>query len=441
MIAFILAGGKGTRFKEITKDILPKAMVNITGKPILQHQIEFLAKNNINKIILSVGYKAEIIKDYFKEGKQFDVSIIYSEESKPLGTAGAFKYAESLFNQKREEDILVIYGDIIFDIDLKRMLNVYKRHNSLGTLFVHPNDHPYDSDLLEIDQDDRIIKFINKPHSKELIYRNLTNAGLYILRPEILKYIPHDQKLDFGKDIYPKIIDAKKSLYAYNSPEYVKDIGIADRYNKVEKDILDGKVYRRNLKNKQKVVFLDRDGVINKEVDLLHKPEQLKLISGVEKAIKQLNNSDYLVVIVTNQPVVARGLCTEEDIREIHKKLEILLGKQGAFIDRIYYCPHHPDKGYPKENKKYKIKCRCRKPKVGMLLQAEKDLNISKKDSFMIGDTTTDIQTGKNYGIRTILVKTGYKGLDKKYPIEPDYIFQNLKEAVNFLLYENIPNL
>ena len=434
MIAFILAGGKGTRFKEITKDVLPKPMVNIVGKPILQHQIEFLAKNNINKVIISVGYQAEIIKDYFKEGKQFSISIIYSEESKPLGTAGAFKYAESLFNRKREEDILVIYGDIIFDIDLERMLNFHKCHNGLGTLFVHPNDHSYDSDLLEINQDDRVIKFINKPHSKELIYQNLVNAGLYILRSEILQYISYKQKLDFGRDIFPKIIDTKKYLYAYNSPEYVKDSGTPDRYNKVKDDILNGKVHRKNLKNKQKVVFLDRDGVINKEVDLLYKPEQLKLISGVEEAIKQLNNSDYLVVIATNQPVVARGLCTEESIREIHKKLETLLSRQGAFIDRIYYCPHHPDKGYPEENKKYKIKCNCRKPEVGMFLQAEKDLNISKEESFMIGDTTTDIQTGKNYGIRTILVKTGYKGLDKKFSIKPDYIFQDLKEAVDFLL-------
>lgn len=434
MIAFILAGGKGTRFKEVTRDVLPKPMVNIDGKPILQHQIEFLARNNVNKIILSVGYKAEIIKDYFKEGKQFGISIIYSEESKPLGTAGAFKYAESLFNREREEDILVIYGDIIFDIDLERMLNFHKCHNGLGTLFVHPNDHSYDSDLLEVNQDDRAINFINKPHSKELIYQNLVNAGLYILRSEILQYIPYKQKLDFGRDIFPKIIDTKKYLYAYNSPEYVKDIGTPDRYNKVKDDILNGKVHRKNLKNKQKVVFLDRDGVFNKEVDLLYKPEQLKLISGVEEAIKQLNNSDYLVVIATNQPVVARGLCTEEGIREIHKKLETLLSRQGAFIDRIYYCPHHPDKGYPEENKKYKIKCNCRKPEVGMFLQAEKDLNISKEKSFMIGDTTTDIQTGKNYGIRTILVKTGYKGLDKKFSVKPDYIFQDLKEAVDFLL-------
>lgn len=433
MMAFILAGGKGTRFKKITRDVLPKPMVNIAGKPILQHQIEFLAKNNINKVILSIGYQAEIIKDYFKDGKQFGVSIIYSEESKPLGTAGAFKYAESLFNREREENILVIYGDIIFDIDLEGILKYHKNHNGLGTLFVHPNDHPYDSDLLEI-YNKKIVKFISNPNLRDKVYQNLVSAGIYILKSNILKYILPNRKLDFGKDIFPDLIIRRKELYAYRSSEYVKDIGTPQRYSEVKKDLVSGKVYCRNLKNKQKAIFIDRDGVINKEVNLLHEPKQLKLIKGAAEAIRRLNNSEYLVIVITNQPIVARGLCTEEDIREIHKKLETLLGAHGAFIDRIYYCPHHPDKGYPNENKKYKIECECRKPNIGMLLKAEKEFNIKKKLSFIIGDSTTDIQTGINYGIQTILVKTGYKGLDKKFSVIPNYVFQNLKEAVDFLL-------
>ena len=259
----------------------------------------------------------------------------------------------------------------------------------------------------------------------------------YILKSNILKYILPNRKLDFGKDIFPDLIIRRKELYAYRSSEYVKDIGTPQRYSEVKKDLVSGKVYCGNLKNKQKAIFIDRDGVINEEVNLLYEPKQLKLIKGVAEAIKRLNNSEYLVIVITNQPVVARGLCTEEDIREIHKKLETLLGEHGAFIDRIYYCPHHPDKGYPNENKKYKIECNCRKPNIGMLLKAEKELNIEKKlsfISFIIGDTTTDIQTGINYGIQTILLKTGYKGLDKKFSVIPNYVFQDLKEAVDFLL-------
>jgi len=433
MIIFILAGGKGIRLKEITRDIIPKSMVSIAGKPILQYQIEFLAKNNLNKVILSVGYQSEIIKDYFKEGKQFGISIIYSEESKPLGTAGAFKYAESVFNS--EEDILILYGDIVFDIDLERMIKFHKNHGGIGTLFVHPNDHLYDSDLLEVDKkDNRIIRFIPKPHPKDGLYQNLVNAGIYILKSKILQYILPERELDFGKDVFPELIIRGEKLYVYRTSEYIKDVGTPNRYGEVEKDLESGKVYCRNLKNKQQAIFLDRDGVINKEVNLLHKLKQLKLINKAADAIKRLNGSDYLVIVITNQPVVARGFCTEEDIRKIHEKLETLLGKQGAFIDRIYYCPHHPDKGYPNENKKYKIECNCRKPNIGMLLKAEKEFNIEKKLSFIIGDTTTDIQTGINYGIQTILIKTGYEGLDNKFSVKPDYVFRDLKEAVDFLL-------
>ena len=430
MIAFILAGGKGTRLEEITKNTLPKPLVKIAGKPILQYQIEFLKKNDVKDVIISVDYKSEMMEDYFKDGSDFGLSITYSKDPIPLGTAGSFKYSEKMF--KNERDILVLYGDLIFDIDLLRMILFHQNHDGIGTLLVHPNDHPYDSDLFDLDKTNRITRCITKPHSGN--NPNLVNAGIYILRTEILNYIEPQKYLDFGKDIFPSLILKGKSLYAYRSSEYVKDIGTPKRYYEVEKDILNGKIYRRNLKNKQKAVFLDRDGVINKEVDLLYKPEQLELIEDVPNAIKRLNDSDYLSIVVTNQSVVARGLCTEEDIKIIHNKLETLLGEKNAFLDRIYYCPYHPDRGYPGENKAYKMDSECRKPKIGMLLEAEKDFNISNVDSFMIGDATVDIQTGMNYGAQTILVKTGYKGLDKKYAVTPNYEFENLSEAVQFIL-------
>ena len=433
MIAFILAGGKGTRFREITGGDLPKPMVKIAGKPILQYQIEFLAKNNIDKVILSLGYGAKVIRSYFKDGKQFGLSITYSEETEPLGTAGAFKYAEPLFGNAR--DVLILYGDIIFDIDIERLINFHNSHSGIGTLFVHPNDHPYDSDLLEVDNTGRILRFIPKPHHQNLMYQNLVNAGIYVLKPEVSLCIEREQKLDFGRNVFPKLVIKGKALYAYRSSEYVKDVGTSERYREVEKDILSGKVYRRNLKKRQKAIFLDRDGVINEEVDLLHRHEQLKLINGAAEAVKKINGSDYLGVVVTNQPVVARGLCSEKDIAETHKRMDMLLGQKGAFLDRIYYCPHHPDRGYPEENKDYKIECECRKPKTGMLLEAEHDFNIERTESFLVGDTTTDIQTGINYGIQTILVKTGYKGLDGKFPAIPDYEFEDLGAAVNFVTH------
>jgi len=432
MIAFILAGGKGTRLKEITTGNTPKPMVNIVGKPILQYQLEFLAKNNVDEVIMSVGYGAEAIKKYLGEDKKIGLTITYSEEPHPLGTAGAFKYAEPLFDGTK--DILVLYGDIIFDIDLKRMINFHNAHSGLGTLLVHPNNHPYDSDLLEVNSTNKIIRFITKPHPANKYYQNLVNAGIYILKPDINCFIESGRKLDFGQDVFPLLVGDGQDLYAYRSSEYVKDVGSANRYKDVERDILSGKVYRRNLDNKQKAVFLDRDGVINEEVNYLKRPEQMEMINGSAVAVKKLNDSDYLGIVVTNQSAVARGLCSDNDIAEIHKRLDVLLSEKHAFLDRIYYCPHHPERGFEGEDEQYKIECECRKPKTGMLLQAEQDFNIDEEESFIIGDATVDVMTGINAGVKTILVRTGHAGKDRKYDCQSDFIFENLKEAVYFII-------
>jgi len=177
-------------------------------------------------------------------------------------------------------------------------------------------------------------------------------------------------------------------------------MGTPDRYEKVCSDVISGKVERLNRKYPRPAIFLDRDGVVTKEVDLLHNPTQLELIDGVPEAIQYINTKGYLVIIVTNQPVIARNLCSIEELNYIHKKLETLLGKNHAYIDAIYYCPHHPDGGYPEERKEYKIVCDCRKPNPGMLLNAAKDWNIDLANSYMIGDRESDIQTGENAGVK-----------------------------------------
>ena len=164
---------------------------------------------------------------------------------------------------------------------------------------------------------------------------------------------------------------------------------------------------RLNKKNPRPAIFLDRDGTINEEVNLLNKPEQLKLIEGVAEAIRLINKSDYLAIIVTNQPVIARNLCSIEELEYIHASLETLLGKEHAYVNAIYYCPHHPDKGYPEERPEYKIECACRKPKPGMLLRAAKDWNIDLSKSYMIGDSDRDLNVGHNAGCKdSIVIKT-----------------------------------
>ena len=386
MKVVILAGGKGTRLTNITDQLLPKPMVKIDGLPILEHQIKLAVEYGHKEIILLVGYLADMVKDYFGDGGEWGAKISYHEEAEPLGTSGAIReVADNL-----KEDFFVFYGDTMMDIELN-MMEAYHRQKSADiTLYCHPNDHPFDSYLVKLNDTNKVEDFYLAPHGEDGVHRNMVSAAMYILSPKIINFIPAGKKSDFVKDIFPKCLNAGMRLYAYCFAEYIKDMGTPERLQQVSVDYLKNNIHARNRKNKQRAIFLDRDGVICRDVDLLHKPDQLELIGGAAEAIRMINKSGYLAILVTNQPVIARNLCTIEELNNIHNKLETLLGKEGAYLNSIYYCPHHPDGGYPEERKEYKMKCDCRKPKPGMILSAAQDWNITLEDSYLIGDRETD---------------------------------------------------
>lgn len=154
----------------------------------------------------------------------------------------------------------------------------------------------------------------------------------------------------------------------------------------------------------EKVIFLDRDGTLNEEVNYLHRKEDLKILDGVPEALRMLKEHGYKLVVVTNQAGVARGYYAEADVEELHRYMNGLLKPLGAEIDAFYYCPHHPEHGIGK----YKAVCRCRKPETGMFEMAEQEFEVDKAASWMIGDKLIDVQAGKNYGVKTVLVGTGY---------------------------------
>jgi mannose-1-phosphate guanylyltransferase / phosphomannomutase len=424
MIAGILAGGKGTRLGELAAG-LPKPMVTCEGKPLLQYHIELLKKYGITRIILLVGYKAEIIQRYFGDGSKFGVSLSYSFETEPLGTAGAVKNAEALF----QDTFVLLYGDVMIDMDLGRMIDFHERNRGMATLAVHPNSHPYDSDLLEIDDKGLVTGFFPKPHSGDAWLQNLVNAGAYILSPEIMSHLTSGLS-DFGKDVFPRLMRDKKQLYGYLTSEYIKDMGTPERLAVVRNDILSGKTAARNLQNKQCAIFLDRDGVINRHIDQVHRAEDIELLPHVAEAIRMINDSSFISIVITNQPAVARGLCDMAEIKRMHNRIDTLLGADRAFIDCYYFCPHHPDSGYPGENRALKIACTCRKPKTGMIDEACRKFNIDLTRSYFIGDTWRDIQTGKNAGTKTILLGTGCVESDAKHRVEPDFYATDLLSAV-----------
>lgn len=412
MRVVIMAGGKGTRIASIKNDV-PKPMIEIGGKPILQWQIENLRACGLTDIILVIGHLGEVIQEYFRDGSSFGVSISYFVESTPLGTAGALFKMPQL-----TEDFLLMCGDVVLDVDFNRFIDFHFKKHAWASLMTHPNGHPYDSSLLVTEilppqtvgglpVDTHCVKKWMNKEDERLYYQNRVNAGIEIISPSLLQevaknYVPrhpeNPDKIDLDRDVLKPHINSGR-IFAYDTTEYIKDMGTPDRFYEVEEDIEKGKVRARNLKHPQKAVFLDRDGTINQYVGFLTKAEQFELIPQVEDAIKLINKSGYLTIVVTNQPVIARGDCDWEDLRMIHDKMETDLGKSGAFVDGIYVCPHHPDKGFEGERPEYKINCDCRKPKAGLFLKAASDYHIDLSQSVMIGDSDADVEAGRNAGL------------------------------------------
>lgn len=430
MKVVIMAGGKGTRISSVASDI-PKPMIKIDGEPVLEREIECLRKQGFTDLILTVGHLGHVIQDYFGDGsgispvtgKPFGVSIEYYVETQPLGNAGA------LFQLKDRltEDFLLLNADVVFDVDFNRFLSYHKAKGGLVTLFTHPNSHPYDSGLIVTDEHDCVVRWLAKEDDRTGYYSNCVNAGLHILSPEVLCQSFDTDKIDLDRQILKPLAGSGR-MYAYHSPEYVRDMGTPERYEAVCRDYRAGTVQEKNLQSRQKAVFLDRDGTINRYVGFLRDPEEFELLPGVAEAVKRINDSGYLAVLVTNQPVIARGEVTWEQLHEIHNKMETLLGAEGAYLDALYLCPHHPHSGYPGEVSELKVDCDCRKPKPGMLLKAAKEYNIDLSKSWMVGDSQNDVLAGKAAGCRTALIGKGEFQQDVTADSLLDFVNQDLQK-------------
>lgn len=420
MKTVIMAGGKGTRISNLFPDI-PKPLIPIDGVPILEREICSLRDQNFTNLILTVSHMGDKIMDYFGDGSKLGVSIQYYKEATPLGNAGAlFKLRDQL-----TEDFLLLNADAVFDVDFNRMVDFHRSHGGLVTLFTHPNSHPYDSGLLIADEKMSVKQWLAKEDERPIFYKNRVNAGLHVISPAVLDIAGIDAeqigsidektgkviKVDLDRQLLKPLAGTGK-MFCYDSPEYVKDMGTPERYYSVVSDFKAGIVQSKNLKNKQKAIFLDRDGTINKYVGFLRNINQFELIEGVAKAIKRINDSGYLCIVVTNQPVIARGEVTVPQLEKIHNKMETLLGLKGAYIDGLYYCPHHPHKGFEGEIAELKVDCECRKPKPGMLLKAAKKFNIDLSKSWMVGDGENDIKAGENAGCKTCLIGKDEFGQD-----------------------------
>ncbi len=304
--AVILAGGMGTRLKAVTGD-LPKPLAPADGKPLLERQLELLSLSGVTDVVLLCSYRAEAIRDFCGDGSRWGLAVTCIEEERARGTAGAVldalpQLADSFF---------VLYGDTVLDVDLPTMARAHEAARPDATLLVHPNDHPADSDIVEVDAASTVLAIHGYPHAPGKDLPNLVNAGLYILEKRALAALDEThtlpEKPDFGKHVFARMLDQGMRLLGYRSPEYIKDAGTPERLEKTGKDLRTGRVAALSLRTPSPAIFIDRDGVINEERSYISHPDQAVLIDGAADAPKQINRSHYRTVIITNQPVVARG--------------------------------------------------------------------------------------------------------------------------------------
>ncbi len=427
--AVILAGGKGTRLAARLNG-RPKPLVDVSGIPLLQRQIETLAKHGVSDVVLLVNHAADQIAQFIAS-TDLPVPVTLIDDGDPRGTAGATLACLD----RLQDQFLVVYGDTLFDLDVGHMLAEHRRVGADATLLLHPNDHPADSDLVEVDEDGWIRGFHPYPHPPEAWLRNLVNAAFYVVEKRALA--PWASRMtvgDFAKDLFPAMVAECARLHGHISVEYIKDIGTPARLDKAERHLVNGIVARARRSSRQRAVFLDRDGTLNELRGHLAAAEDLALIPGAGEAVKLLNDAEYRVVVVTNQPVLARGELTSAGLERIHARLESELGKAGAYLDALHYCPHHPHKGYPGEVAELKRDCNCRKPGNAMVMRAAAAMNIDLAQSWLVGDSTADMALASATGMSSILVKTGEGGRDGKYAAVPDHVVPSIREAAALIV-------
>lgn len=429
--AVILAGGKGTRLRARLGD-LPKPLVSVCGVPLLERQIITLRDQGYGDVILLVNHRADRIVEYCRSRDDFGIRLRVVDDGEPRGTAGALI---AVLDDLAPE-FLVVYGDTLFDVHLARFEAFHREvSDAAATLFLHPNDHPFDSDLVELDDAGFVTAFHPVPHPNGAYLQNLVNAALYLMRRDHLathRDLPVPS--DIARDLFPRMLAAGTKLRGYISPEYIKDAGTPERLDAVCRAVQAGAVERASLRHPQRAVFLDRDGTLNEHRGYVTRPEQLETFPFAGPALRRLNREGWRSVVVTNQPVLARGDCTARELRDIHAKLDTELARHGAFVDRYYVCPHHPHAGFDGEVRALKIDCSCRKPKPGLLLRAAEELNVDLAASWMIGDGSGDAGAALAAGVSSIGVETGEAGLDDRTPFEAEFLQPDVAAAVEFII-------
>ena len=398
--AVIAIGGKGTRLKSITGSI-PKPLFPINKTSPLHRICLQLKEYNISEVHLTLGYCSEMFDKEIKNiNSKLGLKINTFKEKTPLGECGALWEIKNLL----KKDILFINGDLIFSIDLKRFIKFHKRLDSRLTLLTHTSTHPEDSDLISAPNGTLIEKlFLKSIRNNEDSDAYLGNAGMALFNSDLLNLVkcpePNDNASLLNYLAYKAYLE-NISIYSYNTSEYIKDMGTEKRFRQVEKDLNAGVVDKHSYKNTQKALFLDRDNTLIKckPNEYIVDKNNLEFLNEEIKKISNIARNYDLVCMVTNQPQIARGILTIEQLDQINSLIIKYCLTCNLKIDIVSFCPHHPHSGFNNEIKILKTDCFCRKPNPGLLFELAFARNIDLSNSLLIGDSINDEQAAKNAG-------------------------------------------
>ena len=405
--AIITLGGKGTRLELVTKGV-PKPLYLIDGVSVLERAINLLKDQGISKFIFFINFLPELFEiDSKKLKKKYTIDIQLILENEPKGEAGAiFECIKNL-----ENEFLFIHGDIIFDIDLKRFINYHFSKQSDLTIITHLTNHPQDSDCIIESPSLSISKYKLKNHAERDNSFYLGNAGIAIISKKVIIKIKNEKiisskEISLFKDIILNSLNMNFQVFSYNTSEYIKDMGTPDRLVKVKKDLKRNIVINNSYRYKQKALFVDRDGTlircpekkyITKKTDIFFYKERIKKIATISRNYN-------LCLIITNQPQIAMGLCSWQDVIEINGVIINQCQIWDLNIAGYYICPHHPHSGFNNEVISLKTNCFCRKPAPGLIFEAAQMRNIDLKKSLFIGDSKRDLCAANNAGTNFLSV-------------------------------------
>jgi histidinol-phosphate phosphatase family protein len=426
--AVVLCGGVGSRLREAVGD-LPKILVPIAGRPLLAHLLDGLAAAGTRDVLLLAGHGGTEVARVAGELAPMGMRVEVLVEPAPRGTAGALHGVADRLAPR----FLLLFGDVYTQIDWRRFADFADERGGVATLLVHRTNHPEDSDVVALDDGGRVVAWARRGDGRRasglVTTAALGNAAVAALHRDLLQFVPRGRSSDLYAEVLPSLVDARKPVHGYTSSEYVRDFGTPRRLQEVETDVRRGRVVRR-----ADLALLDRDGVLTEDGrDPVVRPDQLRLLPGAARAVRLLNEAGILTALVTNQAVVARGRCTLADLESIHARLGAMLAAEGARIDLVLACPHHPETQFPEGIAELRGPCECRKPRTGMVERALGELDVPAWRAVVIGDATVDLQLARNAGLASIALATGKRCEDAAFPARSVWRFGDLGEAARWL--------